>query len=185
MIKQTNLSTLSLAVLGLISGQPMSGYDVRKVFATTPMGRFSSSPGAIYPALARLEREGLIRGEVENVGTLRPRKVYSLTDQGRRAIKEALQQSVTQDDIIWRQDDVMLRFVFMEGVLGREDTIRFLGELAFHSEAYVASLEEQLTTLRPDMPLHTRFALEHGIGGYRMDAEWARRVISELKGGRR
>lgn len=181
MIKQTNLSTLSLAVLGLISRQPVSGYDVRKVFATTPMGHFSSSPGAIYPALARLEREGLIQGEVENVGTLRPRKVYALTELGRDALKQTLERPVTGDDVIWRHGDLMLRFVFMEGILGREDAIRFLEELAFHSEAYVASLEEQWTTLGPDMPLHTRFALEHGIGGYRMDAEWARRVISELE----
>ena len=36
----------------------MSGYDVRMVFERTPMSRFSSSPGSIYPVLKRLERWG-------------------------------------------------------------------------------------------------------------------------------
>ena len=39
----------------------MSGYDLRKIFTTTAMGSFSDSPGAIYPALARLEANGLVR----------------------------------------------------------------------------------------------------------------------------
>ena len=56
MTQTTDISTLSLAILGLIAQEWQSGYDIRKAFATTPMGHFSSSPGAIYPALKRLEK---------------------------------------------------------------------------------------------------------------------------------
>jgi len=34
--QETELSTLSLAILGLIAQRPLTGYDVRKVFATIP-----------------------------------------------------------------------------------------------------------------------------------------------------
>ena len=66
MNKKTTLSTLSLAVLGLIQQEPRSGYDLRKIFSTTPMGHFSTSPGAIYPALKRIEKSGWIRGNIDN-----------------------------------------------------------------------------------------------------------------------
>ena len=84
MKKEPTGSTLSLAILGLIAQAPCSGYDVRKVFATTPMGHFSASPGAIYPALKRLEKEGLIGGTVDRAQTLRPgRSTRSLRRGGR------------------------------------------------------------------------------------------------------
>ncbi|MHC4537428.1 MAG: PadR family transcriptional regulator, partial [Planctomycetota bacterium] len=60
MNENNSISTLSLAVLGLIAQKPHSGYDLRKVFSTTPLGHFSSSPGAIYPALKRIEKSGWV-----------------------------------------------------------------------------------------------------------------------------
>ena len=42
----------------------MSGYDLRKVFEETALGNYSSSPGAIYPALSRLEQQGIPRNAV-------------------------------------------------------------------------------------------------------------------------
>ena len=65
-----NNSLLGFALLGLIFEQPRSGYDLRKIFTTTAMGSFSDSPGAIYPALARLEANGLVRGTVEESASL-------------------------------------------------------------------------------------------------------------------
>ncbi|HEX3968204.1 MAG TPA: PadR family transcriptional regulator, partial [Edaphobacter sp.] len=63
----SNFSILGHALLGLIYQQPLSGYDVKKIFASTPMAGFSDSPGAIYPALRRLEKSGLVRSEVQRL----------------------------------------------------------------------------------------------------------------------
>ena len=67
-------STLGFALLGLLQQQPRSGYALRRVFATTPMGHYSSSPGAIYPALRRLEQQGLVRGALDRGPSQRPKK---------------------------------------------------------------------------------------------------------------
>jgi DNA-binding PadR family transcriptional regulator len=53
-MKAQPISILGYALLGLIHQKPSSGYDLRKTFTETAMGSFSNSPGAIYPALARL-----------------------------------------------------------------------------------------------------------------------------------
>ena len=57
---------LELALMGLLSQQDRSGYDLLNIFSQTAMGGFSSSPGAIYPALKRLARAKSIKGVVEN-----------------------------------------------------------------------------------------------------------------------
>ena len=58
-MQSCDIPLLGHALLGLLHGSSLSGYDVRKIFTETPMGSFSNSPGAIYPALERLEKAGL------------------------------------------------------------------------------------------------------------------------------
>jgi len=178
-----NISTLWLAILGLIGQRPCSGYDLVKVFSMTAMGNFSSSPGAVYPALKRLEQLGLIEGALEGRETLRPRRIYSLTQRGRLALEQRLSMPVTREDVARHSDDLMLRFAFMEGVLGREKTIAFLEQMASQTDAYIAELKRQLADMPPSAPSSARYALEHGIESYRADARWARRIIRELKEG--
>ncbi len=181
MDKKTDISTLSLAIMGLIAQKRQSGYDIRKTFATTPMGHFSSSPGAIYPALKRLEKDGWICGNVDGEKALRPRKVYEMTEPGRAVLKTHLLQPVTRDDVIWRMDDLMLRFSLMDGLVGREATLRFLHGFATELEAYVAHLRSFLEGARDFMPVSGRLAMENGIESYQTNAAWARRAIEELE----
>ena len=181
MNEKTDISTLSLAIMGLIWQQQQSGYDIRKAFSTTPLGHFSNSPGAIYPALKRLEKVGWIRGKVEGKQSLRPRVVYEMTRQGRDVLKRYLRQAVTRDDVVWRMDDLMLRFAVMGQIVGRAATLRFLRSFATEIEAYVRELRSYLDGAREVMPVCGRLAMESGIEGYEMHAAWARRAIKELE----
>ncbi len=181
MKQKADLSTLSLAILGLISQRPLTGYDLRKVFATTPMGHFSSSPGAIYPALRRIEEAGWIRSATPGVQTGRQRMVYEITARGRNALKEHLSQPVTEEDVTWHMDDLMMRFAFMEGVVGREKTLRFLRDFAARIDAHVADLRRYFEGARSILPACGRLAMESGIQNYEMNAQWARRAIQELQ----
>jgi DNA-binding PadR family transcriptional regulator len=178
---QTDLSTLSLAILGLISQRPLTGYDLRKVFATTPMGHFSSSPGAIYPALRRIEEAGWIRSDTSESRTRRQRLVYEITARGRNVLKERLSQPVTEEDVTWHMDDLMMRFAFMDGVVGRQMTVRFLRDFAARIDAHAADLRRYLEGARSILPACGRLAMESGIQSYEMNAQWARRAIQELQ----
>ena len=181
MAQETGLSTLSLAILGLISQEPQTGYDLRKVFLTTPMGHFSSSPGAIYPALRRIEQAGWVRARTGQGKTRRQRVLYELTAKGRKVLQQHLSQPVTSDDVIWHLDDLMLRFGFMEPIVGRERTLQFLRDFADRLDAYVAELRRYLDGARDTMPPCGRLAMENGIQGYETNAQWARRAIKELQ----
>jgi DNA-binding PadR family transcriptional regulator len=167
-------SILGFALLGLLHGKPQSGYDLRKVFTTTAMGSFSDSPGAIYPALARLEKQGKIRGEVEESTGLRRKRIYSLTPKGSAAFRAWLDQPITRDDIMRRIGELMLRFAFMDGVVGRCGMARFLRDLEREIAAYIPSLQEFIANQGEGMSISGRLALECGIQEYAARLEWAR-----------
>ncbi|AXH96242.1 PadR family transcriptional regulator [Ornithinimicrobium avium] len=68
------------AILELLQGEPMNGYQLMQGIAEATEGAWAPSSGAVYPALAQLEDEGLVE-QVEADG----RKAYRLTDAGREA----------------------------------------------------------------------------------------------------
>ena len=77
------------AVLMLLSEQPMHGYQLIQEITERSGGRWSPSPGAIYPALNLLEDEGLITITADS-----GRKLASLTEAGTAHVEanaEALQ----------------------------------------------------------------------------------------------
>ncbi len=180
MKEKTTISTLSLAVLGLIQQKSHSGYDLRKAFSTTPMGHFSTSPGAIYPALKRMEKSGWIRGSIDNNKELRPRLIYRITAKGLDVLKQHLLQSVTKDDVIWRMDDLMLRFALMEDIAGREYTLKFLQEFLAETKSYVSTLKQYQKQIKGTIPASAKLAMENGIDNYQMNVKWAQRAIKEL-----
>lgn len=68
------------AILHLLQGGEMNGYQLMQQIANDSGGAWQPSSGAIYPALAQLEDEGLVH-QVEIEG----RKAYQLTDAGTAA----------------------------------------------------------------------------------------------------
>lgn len=71
------------AVLLLLADEPMHGYQLMQTIAERTGGRWSPSPGAIYPTLAQLEDEGLV--ETTKAGG---RKLATLTETGRSHVQD-------------------------------------------------------------------------------------------------
>lgn len=174
------LSALSVAILCQLLVAPQSGYRLKRGFEETAMGHFSSSPGAIYPALERMEKAGWITGVIENPKHLRARRVYRLTKQGRGILKAEFEKPLTRDDITHRMDIILLRFTFMTPLVGRPATLAFLHQLAELLEAYGRELRHQARQL-VHAPLEARLALEHGIASYRLHLNWARKSLRKLQ----
>jgi DNA-binding PadR family transcriptional regulator len=185
---QTSTTSLGYALLGLVHLQPQTGYDLRKVFETTPLGHYSSSPGAIYPALKRLEKKGLIRGEVAEADTMRPKRIYSSTPRGVEALRDWVSQPLTKDDFLHRDDELMLRFALMGSVVDDATTRRFLEQMLQALDAYIPELRQVLTSMPDAGPPHGRLALMSGIESYKTRRKWVRQALDEFapdKGKRR
>src|SRR5215471_10775933 len=116
-MRPKRITVLEFVLLGLVSQKPRSGYDLIKEFGNTPMAHYSDSPGAIYPALRRMEAAGLLRGKTERVYELRPRRKFEPTERGTDELVRWLRQLPSPEDVAHRFDEVMLRFAFMDAHL--------------------------------------------------------------------
>jgi len=71
------------AVLLLLAEEPMHGYQLMQTIADRSGGRWTPSPGAIYPTLNQLEDEGLVTVTADS-----GRKLVTLTEAGRKHVEE-------------------------------------------------------------------------------------------------
>ncbi|NLX07534.1 MAG: PadR family transcriptional regulator [Phycisphaerae bacterium] len=73
-------------VLAMLKDRPMYGYEIVRVVNARTNGRFEWREGTLYPALHRLEADGLVTSKWQDgasgPGAGRPRKYYSITGKG-------------------------------------------------------------------------------------------------------
>jgi len=76
-----NLTPTAYAILGLLRGRPMHGYEIAQHFKPeADLGQVvAADMSTIYTFLKDLQEHGLIRGERVTVGARPPRTVFSLT----------------------------------------------------------------------------------------------------------
>lgn len=114
---------IDLAILGLLDEQDLHGYELKKQLAELVGARSGVSFGSLYPALARLEKGGAVKAveahtadaTIPMTGALsgeiaafrarigrpakgrRTKKVYGITEVGRRRLAELLTDDTTDD----------------------------------------------------------------------------------------
>lgn len=87
---QLRKGILELAVMGVLYHERHYGYSLVRVLTET--GSIELKEGTIYPILARLDRDGLVRSEWAESDQGPPRKYYTLTPQGRQVFNELSQE---------------------------------------------------------------------------------------------
>jgi DNA-binding PadR family transcriptional regulator len=175
------LTEFEQVLLGMIDRAPSTGYDLKQEFVTTPLGIYQPSSGALYPALRRLERRGLLYAEPADSGQngSRRRFVYHITEQGHAAHAAWVRQQVNPATITTDLPLHLMRFVMMERILPRADVLTFLADLR---DALAACLDE-LEGYAAAMTLpgeHVPLALDHGIATYAASLAWIKRTINAL-----
>jgi DNA-binding PadR family transcriptional regulator len=82
---------LKYVILELLKDQPRHGYDIIRALEDRMRGYYRPSPGSVYPTLQMLEDLGYVTSTQQE-----GKKVYTITDEGRRYLEE---QRSTIDDI--------------------------------------------------------------------------------------
>lgn len=172
------LTLLNYAILGLLKNEPLSGYRIRKIFEDTAMGNYSSSPGAIYPALSRLEQNELIE-KITDPKT--NKQLFKILPNGLKNLKEWILKPIEMSEVEKKMDELLLRFAFMDNLISIHQKIDFLETLGDLLTSYLNVLEEFKKNQSLSMPLHGRLAFEHGIDSNRATLSWCEKVLNEFK----
>jgi len=95
--KEMNAGTTSLVLLNVLSrsAEPMYGYQIAKLLEENGPDLPLTKQGTLYPVLRSLEENGLLSSMVEPSVSGPPRRYYTITPEGREALKEWLE--------IWKQ----------------------------------------------------------------------------------
>jgi PadR family transcriptional regulator PadR len=79
--------TLQMLILKTLALEPLHGYGIGVRLEQISRGAFRVNAGSLFPALRRLERDGLIKGDWRVTENNRRAKYYILTPLGRAQLK--------------------------------------------------------------------------------------------------
>jgi PadR family transcriptional regulator, regulatory protein PadR len=94
--------TLYMLILKTLNLEPMHGYGIGVRLTQISQGVFQVNAGSLFPALGRLERDGLIRGEWRLTENGRRAKYYLLTAPGRAMLRRETRAWEVQAEAIGR-----------------------------------------------------------------------------------
>ena len=106
-------------LLGFLMSASMTGYELKKKFSISFSFFSGLSYGSIYPALRKMEQEGWITLEVEIQNGSPNRKVYTITDKGRKVFLENLRAPFSLE----RPKNAFLARLFFFSYLPPEDRL--------------------------------------------------------------
>jgi transcriptional regulator len=99
--------TLDLLILKTLALEPMHGWGIAQRIQQLSADALEVGQGSLYPALHRLELDGMIASEWSTSENNRRAKYYSLTPSGRRRLKSEL--------VEWQRTTQAIALVLLEG----------------------------------------------------------------------
>jgi len=88
-IRELKKGSIQLCILAVIRGGKKYGFQIIKELRGLSSGYYDLKEGTLYPALHRLEKRGYLSSEWVTQKSGMPRKYYTLTNKGVKALREA------------------------------------------------------------------------------------------------
>jgi DNA-binding PadR family transcriptional regulator len=114
--------SLKHALLGLLTYQPMTGYELKQFFDSTVKHFWNAELSQIYPTLKALEEAGFVDMQVDVQANRPNRKVYRITEGGRDEFQRWAREPMVASDL---RDAFMIK-VFFGTELPAEDMLVLL-----------------------------------------------------------
>jgi DNA-binding PadR family transcriptional regulator len=168
---------LELAILGLLIESPMHGYELRKRL-TGLLGAFRAfSYGSLYPALRRMQADGLIAEETAPVGAVkvrRARRVYVLTDAGKLRFTELVADTGPQN---YTDDGFGVHLAFFNRTPA-EARMRILEGRRRQVEERREGLREAIARASNSLDRYTRQLHQLGLESSEREVKWLNDLIA-------
>jgi DNA-binding PadR family transcriptional regulator len=182
------MTTLGYAILGLLSREDLSGYDLTRRMAGRVGYFWSARHSQIYPELAKLEDGGYVTHSVVEQRERPDKKVYRITAEGLDTLREWVTQPLAPRPI---RDELTLK-AYSVWLADEEDAVRLFREEELRHEEQLAHYEELRAWMegawrealaRTDGPEFATYAtLRRGIGYEKEYAGWCRWMADSIEG---
>ena len=169
------LSATAYVILGMVSKEPRSGYEIKGVVDNTTRFFWTASYGQIYPELKRLSEAGLIVGVDAPTGGRR-RTVYEITAEGEEVLKAWLRQAPETYEM---RDEGLLKLFFAD-LLPREEAVETLRAMRAHRLAVAERLHGMEPTAAEKDDPFPLIVLRGGIEFTEWFADWCERMEAQI-----
>jgi DNA-binding PadR family transcriptional regulator len=170
------LSSTAYVILGMVSREPRSGYEIKAAVDNSTRFFWAASYGQIYPELKRLSEAGLVEG-VDAARGERRRTVYAITKAGKAELKDWLRQPPDTSEM---REEGLLK-LFFAGLLAPEEAVEILRSMREQrldlSERLRAMEPEKIDRVEDPYPL---MVLRGGIEFNEWFADWCERMERQL-----
>lgn len=165
---------LDCVILGLLSHEDLTGYEIKKRMDTALKYFWGASYGSIYPTLNELVGRGFAVRE-ECAGNKRNKQIYSITKSGREYLRQWLGQPAEKDEL---RCETLLK-LFFGNEQGEAQAIAHIEAFREKTEkelAYLLRAKKTLEECLADEEAHKYYLLtvEFGIKTYCTYLEWCR-----------
>jgi DNA-binding PadR family transcriptional regulator len=171
------LSATAYVILGMVSHEPRSGYEIKAAVDDTTRFFWAASYGQIYPELKRLSEAGLVEGIDASRGD-RKRTVYAITADGVAELKDWLRKPPETSEM---REEGLLKLFFAGALKPAEavETLRAMRKRRLELTERLRSMEPEKTELKDPFPL---MVLRAGIEFNEWFADWCERMEAQLLG---
>lgn len=177
-----NQKKMDCVILGLLSHESLTGYEIKKRMDTTFKLFWSASYGSIYPTLNALVHDGMVT-RFETTDNGRDKAIYTITEAGKEFLRNWLTLPVVKDELRY---ETLLK-VFFGGEIGPGVTLEHIHhfESKIQNELpYLQGAVQQLSKIQNDEAAHKYFLLtavfgKMVYGTYLEWCEYAKQVLRE------
>ncbi len=171
----------AFAILGLLSHEDMTGYDIKKHVEASLAFFWNVGFGQIYPALAQLEEKRFVTKQLDLGGRGPKRILYSITETGRGELRRWLAEPAEKEEVRY---EILLKLFFASQTPPKE-SIAVIEAFRDRNSAGLATLGQfhrQLEGLLGESDDHLYYYLTVLFGEkvYRAYLEWADEAITLL-----
>ncbi len=168
-------------ILGMLSIEPASGYDITQSIKSSTAYFWSESEGQIYPTLAKCVADGLATCEEDSVSSnSRIRKIYTITTKGQEVLNEWLEKKPSNSLI---RNEFLLKLFFAKNIC-KEKILAHLEAFIKDQEVSLNAFEninKQLMQIEDQHKPYWLASLNYGIATTKAELEWAQNTLRELK----
>lgn len=176
-----NEKKIDCVILGLLSHESMTGYEIKKRMDTTLKFFWGASYGSIYPALSKLVNDGMVT-KYETKENGRDKVIYTITETGHEHLREWLYVPVEKDELRY---ETLLK-LFFGGEMGKKGTLEHIKNFKDKIEKELPILQlmtNQLEQIKDteDTHLHYLLTAKFGVKVYKAYLEWCDETAEVLK----
>ncbi len=174
------ISDIEVSILGLLYEEPQYGYQIEKTIEAWGMRNWTQIGfSSIYYVLKKLEKKGIVESRLEKVEGKPSRKVYTITEQGRTAMKEKVQDLLSWNKKVISPFDLGIAYLT---VLETKEVHKCL-------ENYIKSMDGRIKFLESSVkmqeeleaPNHVIALFCRPLAHLKTEKEWVENFIKKNK----